>query len=139
MRKKDELTNPLSCMSRAREDEMTFVLLGRDVAAPTAIRAWIEERIRVGKNQPGDPQTIEAEACAATMEREYWHEKNMRRIALAEWKSRAMLTDLESAEFDRLQKEFFAHLDVLYPRKSTRLISGLPREPTPEPQPEETP
>jgi hypothetical protein len=30
MKKFDELTDPKSCMSRAREDEWTFVLLGRD-------------------------------------------------------------------------------------------------------------
>jgi hypothetical protein len=48
MRKKDELTDPGSCMSRAGDEEMTFVLLGRDAAAPVAIRAWIEERVRIG-------------------------------------------------------------------------------------------
>jgi hypothetical protein len=68
MLKRDELTNPASCMSRARDDEMTFVLLGRDPAAPVAIRAWIEERIRLGKNVRGDAQLAEAEACAAAME-----------------------------------------------------------------------
>jgi hypothetical protein len=66
--KRDELTNPNSCMNRAREDEMTFVLLGRDAAAPGAIRAWAEERIRLGKNQPDDPQIIEALQCALEME-----------------------------------------------------------------------
>jgi hypothetical protein len=66
MRKRDELI--LGCMAKARELEMTFVLLGRDAAAPFAIRAWIDERIRLGKNQPGDPQVVEAEACARQME-----------------------------------------------------------------------
>jgi hypothetical protein len=61
MRKRDELTDPRSCMSRAQEDEWTFVLLGRDCAAPAAVRAWIEERIRLGKNQRDDPQIVEAE------------------------------------------------------------------------------
>lgn len=70
MRKRDELTNPASCMSRAHEDEWTFVLLGRDAAAPVAIRAWIEERVRLGKNRPGDAQLVEAKACALAMERE---------------------------------------------------------------------
>ena len=55
-------------MSRARDDEMSFVLLGRDVAAPAAIRAWIIERIRLGKNMPDDPQILEAKACARAME-----------------------------------------------------------------------
>lgn len=68
MIKREELTNPASCMSRAAEDEMTFVLLGRDVAAPAAIRAWIAERVSSGKNSPTDPQILEARECAAQME-----------------------------------------------------------------------
>ena len=67
MRKRDELTNPASCMSRAKDDEMTFVLLGRDRAAPVAIRAWVEERIRLGKNKRNDPQILEALECAQKM------------------------------------------------------------------------
>lgn len=69
MIKRRELTDPGSCMSRADDDEMTFVLLGRDMAAPVAIRAWVDERIRLGKNEPGDPQLCEALECAAHMER----------------------------------------------------------------------
>jgi hypothetical protein len=60
MRKRDELTDPASCMSRARDDEWTFVLLGRDPAAPAAVRAWVEERVRLGKNRREDPQIAEA-------------------------------------------------------------------------------
>jgi hypothetical protein len=70
MRKRDELTLPQSCMSRARDDEMTFVLLGRDAAAPAAIRVWCNERVRLGKNQVEDAQIQEALACADTMDRE---------------------------------------------------------------------
>lgn len=67
MRKREELTNPNSCMSRANAEEMTFVLLGRDEAAPIAILAWIKERIRLGKNTPDDAQVVEAARCAAAM------------------------------------------------------------------------
>lgn len=70
MRKSEELTNPNSCMSHAHDDELTFVLLGRDVAAPVAIRAWIVERIRSGKNRLDDPQIQEANNCANRMELE---------------------------------------------------------------------
>ena len=70
MRKQQELTDPRSCMSRAKEDEMTFVLLGRDVSAPATIRFWVSERIRLGKNTREDPQIVEALQCAATMETE---------------------------------------------------------------------
>jgi hypothetical protein len=67
MIKREELTNPESCMSRARADEMTFVLLGRDTAAPVAIRAWVAERVRLGKNTLVDPQILEALECAEVM------------------------------------------------------------------------
>jgi len=67
MRKRDELTNPNSCMSRAKDNEMTFVLLGRDSAAPKTIKFWCRERIRIGKNKPNDPQILEALRCAEEM------------------------------------------------------------------------
>lgn len=68
MRKRDELADPNSCMSKAKDDELTFVLLERDMAAPATIRFWISERIRLGKNKPDDPQIVEAELCADAME-----------------------------------------------------------------------
>lgn len=61
MRKRDELTDPNSCLSKARDDEMLFVLLGRDAAAPAAVQAWINERIERGKNAANDEQIQEAE------------------------------------------------------------------------------
>lgn len=68
MIKYDELGNLNSCLNRAKDDEMIFVLLARDAAAPVAIRAWIAERIRIGKNTPDDHQILEAIACAEHME-----------------------------------------------------------------------
>jgi hypothetical protein len=70
MRKKDELSKKHTCMQSAHPNEMTFVLIGRDAAAPHAIREWVNKRIELGKNQPGDEQIIEALACADTMESE---------------------------------------------------------------------
>lgn len=70
MRKRDELTNPDSCMSKARPDEMTFVLLARDEDAPGTVRDWIARRILSGKNEPGDRQMVDAERCARIMEAE---------------------------------------------------------------------
>lgn len=67
MIKRDELTKPNSCMNRALDDEVTFVLLGRDPAAPAAIRAWVAERIRLGKNTGRDLQITEALECATRM------------------------------------------------------------------------
>lgn len=67
MLKSDELTNPKSCLNKAHENERLFVLLARDPAAPVAIRAWVEERIALGKNTREDPQIVEALECAAWM------------------------------------------------------------------------
>lgn len=42
MRKKDELSNPSSCLNRAADDEPIFVLRANDPSAPTAVAAWAE-------------------------------------------------------------------------------------------------
>lgn len=68
MIKTDELSNERSCMSRALPHEWTFVLLARDAASPVAIRAWVDERVRLGKNTLGDEQIVEALRCAALMD-----------------------------------------------------------------------
>lgn len=70
MRKKDELSNPQSCLNRAGDNEMVFVLLARDAAAPTTIRKWVEERLRLGENHQDDDQIEDALACAVTMEKQ---------------------------------------------------------------------
>jgi hypothetical protein len=69
--KSQELTDPHSCMSRALPDEMTFVLLGRDITAPATIREWCRLRCLHGKNRPQDPQIREALACADAMEAQH--------------------------------------------------------------------
>ena len=68
MRKKDELSREHTCMQHAHPEEMVFVLLSRDAAAPVAIRAWIAERLRLGKNVDTDEQIVNALECANTME-----------------------------------------------------------------------
>lgn len=68
MRKRDELSNPDSCLNKARDGEILFVLLARDDAAPATIRFWIAERIRLGLNRPGDAKLFEAEKCAGQIE-----------------------------------------------------------------------
>jgi len=55
-------------MQHAHPEEMVFVLLSRDAAAPVAIRAWVDERLRLGKNVATDAQIVEALECAAVME-----------------------------------------------------------------------
>lgn len=63
-----EQTDPASCWNKAAVTELVFVLLGRDVAAPAAIRAWVRARIRLGKNRSWDTQILEALNCADDME-----------------------------------------------------------------------
>lgn len=70
MRKKDEISNPRSCLSKAQPDEMIFVLRGIDIAAPDVIRYWVEKRIVLGKNKYDDPQIINALKDAKIMEKE---------------------------------------------------------------------
>lgn len=70
MRKYLELSRPTSCLNKAREHEMLFVLLGRDKAAPTAIRVWCSTRVSMGLNKDTDPQIAEALQLAAAMEEE---------------------------------------------------------------------
>lgn len=70
MRREQELSNPESCLNKARDNEWVFVLLGRDLAAVETIRFWCGERIRLGKNQWDDNQIIEAMRCADAMETE---------------------------------------------------------------------
>lgn len=69
MLKRDELSDPNSCLNKAKDDETVFVLLGRDAAAPIAILAWVAERIRIGKNKPNDPQIVEARTTAGRLMR----------------------------------------------------------------------
>lgn len=68
MFKHAEIGSPNSCLNKAKFNEMLFVLLERDAAAPTAIRAWIAKRIELGKNTPDDIQILEALQCAEYMD-----------------------------------------------------------------------
>ncbi len=71
MLKHDELSNPESCLNKARDHEPIFVLLGRDAAARHAIHEWIAARINLGKNKITDPQIIEALECARMMHKNF--------------------------------------------------------------------
>lgn len=71
MRKAEEVSNSMSCLNRASDNELLFVLLGRDEAAPGAIRYWCHIRVARGKNTWDDQQILEALACAKQMEAEH--------------------------------------------------------------------
>jgi hypothetical protein len=70
MLKKQEIEDQNSCWNKAEENERVFILLARDPAAETAIRAWVDARIRLGINQPSDAQINEALTCATMMKSE---------------------------------------------------------------------
>ena len=69
MTKSDEIEFPDSCWNRARDDELVFVLLGRDAAAPETIRFWARLRKKLGLNTDYSDQIMSARALALLMER----------------------------------------------------------------------
>lgn len=75
-------------MQSAHPEEMVFVLLSRDPAAPAVIRAWVAERLRLNKNKTTDQKIVEALKCADTMEEEAdrW-EKQQRKEQLDMWEA----------------------------------------------------
>ena len=70
MRKQFELNDQSSCLNRANNNEMLFVLRGHDICAPETIREWCTKRIIRGKNKLEDPEIQEALNAANIMERE---------------------------------------------------------------------
>lgn len=68
MLKRDELANPDSCLNRAADDEMIFVLRSHDVTFSETVRGWVLARMRRGKNEHDDPQLVEAREAARAVE-----------------------------------------------------------------------
>jgi len=62
-----EMASPHSCLNKAKDDEMLFVLLGRDPAAAVAIEAWCRSRIDMGLNSWDDRQIVEAIEASKAM------------------------------------------------------------------------
>jgi hypothetical protein len=70
MKKCDELSDPNSCLNRAADDEIIFVLRAHDVAFSDTLRSWVNLRIVLKKNSYRDAQVVEALATADQVERE---------------------------------------------------------------------
>ncbi|HSX22323.1 MAG TPA: hypothetical protein VLE97_06060 [Gaiellaceae bacterium] len=85
MIKRDEIEHPESCLNKAGDNERLFVLRACDAAAPFAIRAWVNERVRLGKNTPDDDQIREALDCADRMEVERAEIESTRRQQKISW------------------------------------------------------
>lgn len=81
MKKIDELDVKQSCLNRAHDNELVFVLLARDKHAPTTIRYWCAARISDGKNKPFDPDIQSAYKIADDME-----SQRVEHLTTGEWK-----------------------------------------------------
>jgi len=71
MKKRDEISDPNSCLNRAGEDETIFTLRAHDIAFPYTVRQWAEERVRLGKNEPDDEQITSALNDAREVEEQH--------------------------------------------------------------------
>jgi hypothetical protein len=89
MLKIEEINQPDSCFNKARPNERIFILLARDPAAPRAIRSWVDARIALGKNAPGDAHIREALQCASLMEEELEQRRPLSRSGALEIAARA--------------------------------------------------
>jgi len=85
MIKRDEIDDTESCFNKAGDGERLFVLLARDPAAPVAIRAWVKERLHLGKNHLDDAQIVEALDCARLMGGERAEVESARRQEKMRW------------------------------------------------------
>ena len=70
MRKSEELARSDSCLNKAKDDEMLFVLLGRDAAAADTVEFWCDKRIELGLNHWSDEQIMEARRWVMTVREE---------------------------------------------------------------------
>lgn len=67
MLKKHEASVEHSCWNKAADNEMVFVIIGRDPAARATVEFWIKERIRLGLNRESDLKILHAKICADQM------------------------------------------------------------------------
>lgn len=71
MLKRDEVGSANSCLNKACDGEMIFVLRAKDPCAGNTIRDWVARRLALGMNESSDDKIQEALACAAEMDRQY--------------------------------------------------------------------
>jgi hypothetical protein len=70
VRKRDELADPNSCLNKAADDEIVFVLRAHDDDTSETIRYWAGRRLLRGKNKLDDAKIREAIQCAEQIEAE---------------------------------------------------------------------
>lgn len=71
MNKQGELSNPTSCLNKAKADEPLFVLRAKDPYAPMAVRHWAA--MAYGHHEPEKVK----EALALADEMEAWRKRNV--------------------------------------------------------------
>lgn len=79
MKKRDELSNPNSCINKADLDEPVFVLRANDELAPDIVRAWaVTYRSAKGPSITPEQQRKHDEALelAAAMEAWRYHDRS---------------------------------------------------------------
>lgn len=67
MTKIETISDPNSCLNKAKDDEPVFILLGRDMDAPMTIEKWCDFRVQSGKNKFEDEQIQDALNVSAQM------------------------------------------------------------------------
>jgi hypothetical protein len=60
MEKLREMADPASCLNKAGDHELLFVLLERDPSCLAAVEAWINDRIARGLNTSTDDKITSA-------------------------------------------------------------------------------
>ena len=68
MIKREEAVNPNSCWNKAKQEELVFVFLERDKAAPDTVRFWCAMRIKKQLNDFKDAQIQEALSWATAVD-----------------------------------------------------------------------
>lgn len=68
MQKRQEIEDPNSCLNKAMDEELIFVLLSRDPAAAATVRFWVDLRLKMGLNTRHDQKIQNAEELASRMD-----------------------------------------------------------------------
>lgn len=76
MIKRDEISNPNSCLNKSADDEPVFVLRAHDPHASNIVRTWANVRITaiVCRQKPESDMEIVRDALALADTMDAWHE-----------------------------------------------------------------
>jgi len=75
MLKKDELSNPNSCINKAADDEPVFVLRSSDILAPEVVRRWA----RLARSRDVTPAKVE-EAFNLADQMDRWQDEHSAKV-----------------------------------------------------------